>query len=424
METNDRGDRLQPVKPSRSGGIRAKAVPRVRLEQVVATATMERTPAFRAEIESKPTLRRTTARNGAGLWRMSSRFPQAAPVERGRAEGRSERLSSANEHLQDEIRQDRGSGEFVGQSPLLLELLRKAEKVAPTDTTVLLLGETGTGKELLARAIHSCSPRRDRPLIRVNCGAIPPGLVESELFGHEKGAFTGALQRRLGRFELANGGTLFLDEVGDLPADVQVKLLRVLQEGEFERVGGGTPIHTDARIVAATNRDLQADVTAGRFRPDLYYRLSVFPLRLPALRERPEDLPLLVQHFLAQFQRKLKKALRTLAPESFHLVAQYAWPGNIRELQNVLERACVLAQGDVVHVVDLLQNRPVALTTWTSDVPTLEDVEREHILRVLGLTHGVIQGPHGAARILGLHPNTLRSRMERLGILRARASGG
>ena len=322
METNDRGDRLQPVKPSRSGGIRAKAVPRVRLEQVVATATMERTPAFRAEIESKPTLRRTTARNGAGLWRMSSRFPQAAPVERGRAEGRSERLSSANEHLQDEIRQDRGSGEFVGQSPLLLELLR------------------------------------------------------------------------------------------------------VLQEGEFERVGGGTPIHTDARIVAATNRDLQADVTAGRFRPDLYYRLSVFPLRLPALRERPEDLPLLVQHFLAQFQRKLKKALRTLAPESFHLVAQYAWPGNIRELQNVLERACVLAQGDVVHVVDLLQNRPVALTTWTSDVPTLEDVEREHILRVLGLTHGVIQGPHGAARILGLHPNTLRSRMERLGILRARASGG
>ena len=339
------------------------------------------------------------------------------------AENRSKRLSLEKEYLEDEIRQHHGFGEIVGRSAALADLLQKVEKVAPTDTTVLLLGETGTGKELLARAIHGRSSRRDRPLIKVNCGAISPGLVESELFGHEKGSFTGAFQRRLGRFELANGGTLFLDEVGDLPHDVQVKLLRVLQEGEFERVGGTASLHSDARIIAATNHDLQADVAAGRFRTDLFYRLSVFPMRLPSLRDRVDDLELLVQHFLAHFEMKLHKPLRSLAPESLERLKRYSWPGNIRELQNVLERACVLTQTEVVQVMDSFGQESSATTSPTSaststssDLWKLEDVVREHILRVLGSTGGVIQGPHGAARILGVHPNTLRSRMERLGI--------
>jgi formate hydrogenlyase transcriptional activator len=338
-------------------------------------------------------------------------------------ERRSEQLTVENEYLQEQIRQDHGLGDIVGRSPALVELLRKVEKVAPTDTTVLLLGETGTGKELLARAIHARSRRRERPLIQINCGAIPPGLVESELFGHEKGAFTGALQRRLGRFELANGGTLFLDEVGELPLDVQVKLLRVLQEGELERVGGGETLRTDARIVAATNRDLQAEVAAGRFRADLYYRLSVVPLRLPSLRERIDDLPLLAQHFLGRFQRKLRKPFQALSPEALEQLARYAWPGNIRELQNVLERACVLAQGARVEIVDGLGTGAPDPTAAAPDLRTLDDVERDHVLRVLSATNGVIQGPRGAAQVLGLHANTLRSRMERLGIRVGRQPG-
>jgi transcriptional regulator with GAF, ATPase, and Fis domain len=332
-----------------------------------------------------------------------------------RSEHRSERLSVENEYLQDEIEQEHGSCELVGRTPALRSLLRKVDQAAPTDTTVLLLGETGTGKELVARRLHARSRRRDRPLIKLNCGAIPPGLVESELFGHERGAFTGALQQRLGRFELADGGTLFLDEIGELPPDVQVKLLRVLQDGELERVGGGAVLHTDVRIVAATNRDLEADVAAGKFRADLYYRLSVLPLRVPPLRERLDDLPLLVAHQLAKLERKLGKPLRALAPESVERLRRYPWPGNVRELQNVLERACVLARGDVVELVDAL---PGGAAGHAPPAPrTLEEVERDHILRVLATTHGVIQGPRGAARILGLHPNTLRSRMQRLGIL-------
>ena len=325
------------------------------------------------------------------------------------------RLSEEKAYLEQEIQQERGSGEIVGRSPALRAVLRKLDQVAPADTTVLLCGETGTGKELLARHVHVRSPRRAAPLIRVNCAAIAPGVVESELFGHELGSFTGALERRVGRFELAHGGTLFLDEIGELPLDVQVKLLRALQEGEIERVGSGEPIRVDVRVVAATNRDLEADVAAGRFRANLFYRLNVFPVRVPPLRERVEDLPLLVDHFLAKFRRKLGKPLRFLAPESLDRLRRYAWPGNVRELQNVLERACVLAAGDPVEVVDALRaDTPVAAE---ASLRSLEDVEREHILQVLGSTHGVIQGAGGAARILGLHPNTLRSRMERLGIL-------
>ncbi len=325
------------------------------------------------------------------------------------------RLSEEKAYLEQEIQQERGSGEIVGRSPALRAMLRKLDQVASADTTVLLFGETGTGKELLARYIHVRSSRGAAPLIRVNCAAIAPGVFESELFGHERGSFTGALERRVGRFELAHGGTLFLDEIGELPLEIQVKLLRVLQEGEVERVGSGRPIPVDVRVVAATNRDLEADVAAGRFRADLFYRLNVFPVRVPPLRERPEDLPLLIDHFLAKFRRKLGKPLRQLAPESVDRLRLYAWPGNVRELQNVLERACVLATSDVVEVADALRSdAPVSRTT---SLRSLEEVEREHILLVLASTHGVIQGERGAARILGLHPNTLRSRMERLGIL-------
>jgi transcriptional regulator with GAF, ATPase, and Fis domain len=338
----------------------------------------------------------------------------AALIER--SERRSARLSVENESLQRAMAQDHGGGEIVGTSPALRRALRALEQVAPADTTVLLLGETGTGKELLARAVHAGSARRGRPFIRVDCGAIAPGLVESELFGHERGSFTGALQQRLGRFELAQGGTLFLDEVGEIPPDVQVKLLRVLQEGEIERVGSGTPIRIDARIIAATNRDLQADVAAGRFRADLYYRLSAFPIRAPPLRERLEDLPLLVDHLLARFQRKLGRRLRALAPGSMERLRGYAWPGNVRELQNVLERACVLAQGEVVELSDALGGGAPGGAAPGGPLRTLQEVEREHVLRVLAATGGVIQGANGAARLLGLHPNTLRSRMERLGI--------
>jgi formate hydrogenlyase transcriptional activator len=328
-----------------------------------------------------------------------------------------ERLAVENQYLQEEIRTDQGFEEIVGTGPALTTVLRKVKQVAPVESTVLLTGETGTGKELVARALHQLSARRERAMIKVNCGALSPGLVESELFGHEKGAFTGALQRRVGRFELADKGTLFMDEVGELPLDVQVKLLRVLQEQEFERVGSGRPTRVDVRLVAATHRDLAREVAEGRFRADLFYRLNVFPIHLPPLRERPDDIPLLVRHFLAQFQRKLAKPLRALSPESMDRVMRYPWPGNIRELQNVIERACVLATGPVVEIHDAL-TAARGTDTPAEGLGTLEAVERAHILRALRHCRGVISGPDGVAKLLDIHPNTLRSRMERLGIAR------
>jgi transcriptional regulator with GAF, ATPase, and Fis domain len=292
------------------------------------------------------------------------------------------------------------------------------------ETTVLLTGETGTGKELIARALHQGSPRRDRPLIKVNCGAIPQGVVESELFGHEKGAFTGALQRRIGRFELAHQGTLFMDEVGELPLDIQVKLLRVLQEQEFERVGSHHTQRVDVRLVTATNRDLEREVAEQRFRTDLFYRLNVFPIRVPPLRERPSDIPLLVKHLLAQFQHKLAKPLKTVTSESMARLERYAWPGNIRELQNVIERACVLSAGPVVEIVDELQQPSggqAGPAAAQDPLVTLEESERIHIRQALRETAGRIYGPDGAAALLGLPPSTLRSRMKKLGITRVAA---
>ena len=320
------------------------------------------------------------------------------------------------------IRPERGCEEIVGESPAMRRVLHEVRQVGPAESTVLLTGETGTGKELIAGALHGLSARRERPMIRMNCGAIPADLIESELFGHERGAFTGAHARRIGRFELADQGTLFLDEVGELPPHAQVALLRVLQEQEFERVGGGEPIRVDVRVVAATNRALEPAVAAGRFRPDLFYRLNVFPLRVPPLRERAEDVPLLVAHFLGHFGRKLAKPLRAVSRESMERLRSYSWPGNIRELRNVLERACVLARGPVVEIEGPFERAEAAGSVpHAGAIPTLEEAERAAIRRALEATRGRISGPHGAAGLLAVNASTLRSRMAQLGLQKSLA---
>jgi formate hydrogenlyase transcriptional activator len=306
-------------------------------------------------------------------------------------------------------------GAMGGVSAAFRQAMAKAEAVGPTSTTVLVTGETGTGKELMARAIHELSARREKPFVRVNCAALPMGLVESELFGHERGAFTGADQRRPGRFELASGGTLFLDEIGEMPLEAQAKLLRVLEDGLVDRVGGTRPVPVDVRIVAATNSDLAGAVQEGRFRPDLYYRLHVFPIVLPPLRDRREDIPLLARHFLESYRLKLKRPVLELHPESVALLAAYVWPGNVRELQNVIERAVILARSPVVTVdPQSLAPAPSAPESTLNLVET----ERRHILRVLESSHWRIYGTYGAAAQLGMNPSTLRSRMKKLGLTR------
>jgi PAS domain S-box-containing protein len=337
------------------------------------------------------------------------------------AEAERSRLQQQNLYLQEEIKAAHNFEEIIGRSPRLLAVLDHIGRVAATDSTVLISGETGTGKELIARAIHSTSRRTGRPLIKVNCAALPAGLVESELFGHEKGAFTGALQRRIGRFELAHGGTLFLDEIGELSLETQAKLLRVLQEREFDRVGGATPIKVDVRIIAATNRDLLRAVREKTFREDLFYRLTVFPMRVPPLRDRTEDIPLLVQYFLDRFATRIGKRIEEIGPETMRRMIAYPWPGNVRELENVLERAVILASGPTLEI------GPDVLTTSgpeparepaTNRRTALHDIQRDHMLAMLEQTDWVIEGPRGAAVLLGLHPNTLRSRLKKLGLSR------
>jgi len=338
-------------------------------------------------------------------------------TDRVLAEAERARLAEQNLYLRQELKSVHNFEEIVGRSPALAAVLDKVRRVAPTDATVLIYGETGTGKELIARAIHSASQRADKPLIKLNCAALPAGLVESELFGHEKGAFTGAIARRTGRFELADGGTIFLDEIGELPADTQAKLLRVLQEHEFDPVGGTAPRTVDVRVIAATNRDLLKAVRERLFREDLYYRLSVFPIRIPPLRERSVDIPLLAMFLLEKYAGRIGRRFEGIAPDTLQRLATYPWPGNVRELENVLERAVILAAGPMLEVdPEILEHATSEADARASG--SLEEIEKGHILKVLGQTRWVIEGPRGAADMLGLHPNTLRSRLKKLGLSR------
>jgi formate hydrogenlyase transcriptional activator len=326
------------------------------------------------------------------------------------------KLADEKLYLEEEIRTEYTFEEIVGESPALKRVLSQVETVAPTDSSVLILGETGTGKEVIARALHDLSPRRERTFVKVNCAAIPTGLLESELFGHEKGAFTGAIAQKVGRFELAQHGTLFLDEVGDIPLELQPKLLRVLQEKEFERLGGTRTQHVDVRVVAATNRDLTQMVEERLFRSDLYYRLNVFPITVPPLRERAEDIPLLVRYFAQKYARRMDRRIETIPAEEMEALTRYHWPGNVRELENLIERAAILSRGPTLHV-PLPGDRLSGEAMPTSSV-TLEAAEREHILRALRDSNWVIAGAHGAAARLGMKRTTLQSRMAKLGISR------
>ena len=344
------------------------------------------------------------------------------------------RTKGTVQYLQDELESQQAGGGIVGNSPSIRETLDHVSQAAQTDCTVLLIGETGTGKEVLARAVHEQSARADLPLIKVNCAAIPKDLFESEFFGHEKGAFTGATTKRVGRFELAHRGTLFLDEIGELPLDIQSKLLRVLQEQEFERVGGHSTQKVDVRIIAATNRDLQEAVSQKEFREDLYYRLNVFPVKIPPLRDRGEDLPLLIEHIVKKFSVKHGKTINSIHPDSHRELMNYAWPGNIRELENVIERAVIVSKNQVLEVGDWLVNACKVTDSSTTDelvLPTyaetpsflsLEENERLHILRALDSTKWRISGEKGAAQLLGVNRSTLRGRMEKLGISREDSS--
>jgi len=336
------------------------------------------------------------------------------------------KLAVEKHYLEEEIRSEFNFEEIVGESPAIKRALAQVELAAPGDTTVLILGETGTGKELIARAIHNLSPRRERTFVKINCAAIPGGLLESELFGHERGAFTGAISQKVGRFELADKGTIFLDEVGDIPLELQPKLLRVLQEHEFERLGATRTVHVDARVVAATNADLSRLVAERKFRSDLFYRLNVFPIQIPPLRDRREDIPLLVRYFVQKFSRSLNKLVQYVPSDAMDALVSYSWPGNIRELENLLERAVILSPGKELRVpFSELRNAlpapadesPLTIST-TAPVATLEEAERQHILRALRQTEWRIAGPRGAAAVLGMKRTTLQARIRKLGIRR------
>lgn len=339
-------------------------------------------------------------------------------TERVLMEQEQARLQAQNQYLQEEIKSAHNFDEIVGRSPAIQSLLNNVRRVAATDASVLIQGESGTGKELIARAIHSASKRQKNPLIKVNCAALPTGLIESELFGHEKGAFTGAIAKRIGRFELADGGTIFLDEIGEIPLDVQVKLLRVLQEREFERVGGQIPIKVDVRVIAATNRNLLHEVADKAFREDLYYRLNVFPLTTPPLRDRIDDIPLLAYFLIEKFSNRIGKKVAGISEKSMKRLQSYRWPGNIRELENVIERAIILADSDVIDVDPEMLSGHTELTSMPelANDATFEAVSRNHILAVLEQTNWVIEGANGAAHILNLQPSTLRYRMKKLGL--------
>ena len=326
-----------------------------------------------------------------------------------------DQLEAENIYFRQENKMKHQFDNIIGQSDGLKYVLYRAEQVAPANTTILILGETGTGKELIAAAIHNMSPRKERPLITVNCAALPGNLIESELFGREKGAFTGADVRRMGRFEIANGSTICLDEIGELPLELQGKLLRVIQHNEFERLGSSHTVKVDVRIMATTNRNLEEEVRQGRFRQDLYYRLNVFPITVPPLRQRKDDIPLMVQAFVERYSRKLGKQITTIKKETMKALQDYPWPGNVRELESIIERAVILCPGPVLQLADKLEISSPAIS---SAMRTLEDTERNQILKILSETKWRIEGKDGAAAILGIHPSTLRARLHKLEIVR------
>ena len=335
---------------------------------------------------------------------------------RKQAEAQASQLASEKKYLQEEIRAEHRFEKIVGTSPAMQDVFTAIDQVAATDTTVLVCGETGTGKELVARALHERSPRADNVLVKVNCAALSSDLIESELFGHEKGAFTGASEQRVGRFELADGGTLFLDEIGELAMSTQSKLLRALQEQEFERVGGSRTIQVDTRIIVATNVDLEAAVDEGRFRSDLYYRLNIFPINLPPLTERTEDIPLLADHFRALFAQRMGKSVTGISPSAMAVLNTYDWPGNVREMANIMERAVILAHGDLIRADDLSITQRSGSPDENGTFPTLAEAQRAHIIRALQATGGTVGGNNGAAALLGMKRTTLLSRMDRLNI--------
>jgi formate hydrogenlyase transcriptional activator len=356
--------------------------------------------------------------------RLSQEIEERKKAESGLRDALSEiqqltdRLQIENVQLQQVIAQEESFGEIIGRSPAISYVFFRIDQVAPQDTTVLLLGETGTGKGMVAREIHRRSSRKGRPMITVNCTALPANLIESELFGREKGAFTGAHARQMGRFELADGGTIFLDEIGEMPLELQVKLLRVIQDGEFERLGSPRTLKVNVRIIAASNRNLEEEIRAGRFREDLFYRLSVFPITIPPLRQRKEDLPLLVHYFVAKFNRKTGKKIGDISKETLNVLQDYDWPGNVRELESVIERAVITTQGNTLQVLDRFDASCKPGKGAAQDVKALADLERDHILRVLQKTNWRVEGKNGAAILLGLNPSTLRARMRKYGLRR------
>ncbi len=329
-----------------------------------------------------------------------------------------DRLQEENIYLQHEVDREYNFGEIIGQSSVLQRVFLQVEQVAPMNATVLLLGETGTGKGVVARAIHSSSARKGRGLITVNCSTLPATLVESELFGRERGAFTGSDARQIGRFELADGGTIFLGEIGEMPMDLQCKLLRVIQDGEFERLGSPRTIKVDVRIIAATNRNLADEVKSGTFREDLYYRLNVFPITMPPLRQRREDIPLLVNHFVAKFNKKIGKRIATVTKETLNSLQGYNWPGNVRELESIIERAVIITQGTSLQILDRFETFHRIEDSTGEEIKELVKLEQEHIMQVLKKTNWRVEGKNGAAIILGLNASTLRARMRKYGIVR------
>ena len=332
-----------------------------------------------------------------------------------------DRVQAENIHLRHEAARNFNFGEIIGQSSAFSQVFDKIEQIAFQNTTVLLQGETGTGKGVVARAIHARSSRRDRPMVTVNCTALPGNLIESELFGREKGAFTGASARQMGRFELADGGTIFLDEIGEMPMELQCKLLRVIQDGEFERLGSPRTTKVDVRIIAATNRKLEDEIKNGSFRKDLYYRLNVFPITIPPLRARKEDIHLLVNFFVAKFNKKIGKKIESIPKEALEALKKYDWPGNVRELESVLERATIISNGPSLRIPDQFSSSLKASKTIESDLKALADLERDYILHVLQKTNWRVEGANGAAAILDINPSTLRARMRKLGVHRSNA---